>query len=118
MLVVLGDELFPLVGYFFLRKDGFDRAGINTEATIDTFFGMDEELLPVFIFPVDAVDRANIDAGGIFDTDTRLGNDVGHVCLLADGAARRRMAPRIVLVYVARPPMERLPIRVIAVTGV
>lgn len=82
MVITLGDEFPPFVRDFLFRENRLDRAGVDAKATIDTLFGLNEELLPVLFFTVDAIDRANIDAGSVFGIDTRLGDYMRHFKLL------------------------------------
>src|SRR6185369_6076424 len=69
VLVVLGDERFPLVGDLLQGVDRLDRAGVDAEAAVDALLGVDVEHLPVLVLAVDAVDRADVDAGGILHSD-------------------------------------------------
>ena len=69
------DEGRPLVRQRVLREDRLDRAlGIATGTAVDALLGIDHED-PLGL--VDAVDRANVDAGSVFDVDTG-GDDVRH----------------------------------------
>lgn len=77
------DVLFPLSREVFLGEDGFDWAFVDAEATVDAGARVDVELGGggelFFVFGrVDAVDGADIDAGGVFGSDARLSDDVGH----------------------------------------
>ena len=76
--VVLGDEAPPIRRHFLLREDRLHRAGIDAEAAVDALFGMDEEHLEILAFAVDAVDRTDVDAGGVHGADARFGDGVGH----------------------------------------
>ena len=77
------DVLFPLSREVFLGEDGLDWAFVDAEATVDAGARVDVELggggEVFFVFGrVDAVDGADIDAGGVFGSDARLSDDVGH----------------------------------------
>src|SRR6266508_2700031 len=68
-------EWFPLVRQGVLGEDRFDRAFGLAGAAVDALLGVDdEEALEL----VDAVDRADVYAGAVFDVDAGLGDDVGH----------------------------------------
>ena len=82
-LRVLGNVRLPLVGCFVERKNRFDGTRRHAGAAVDTFVGMDEQLLGVrelgFVLAgVDAIHRTHIDARGILRTDAGLADDVGH----------------------------------------
>ena len=67
-------EGLPFVGQRVLREDRLDRALGLAGAAVDALLGVDDED-PLEL--VDTVDRADVDAGQIFDVDTGLGDDVG-----------------------------------------
>src|SRR3984893_6475216 len=78
-----GSIVLPLLRQVFQGKDRRHRADRNACTTVDTFDWMDVKLR--FLFEIwfilawmDAIHRANIDAGGVFCADARLGNYVGH----------------------------------------
>ena len=73
------DERVPLVRQRVLGEDRLDRALRFARAAIDALLRVDDED-PVGL--VDAVDRADVDAGAVFDVDTGLGDDVRHCALL------------------------------------
>jgi hypothetical protein len=64
-------------------KDGGDGTGRLSGAAVDALIGIDIKHLSCIKFlltlrRMDAVDRANIHAGCILYTDTRLSNNIGH----------------------------------------
>jgi len=69
----------PLVGQILFGVDGLDRAHRFAGAAVDALVGLDVEHSYAL---VDAVDRAFVDAGLVFDIDTGLGNHKGHDRLL------------------------------------
>src|SRR4051794_32766535 len=64
--VVDAHEGLPLVGQRILREDRLDRALRLAGSTVDALLGVDDQDAPGL---VDAVDRAHVDAGAIFDVD-------------------------------------------------
>jgi hypothetical protein len=81
---VLCDEASPLSRKVFLGEDRLNGAFIDTQAAIDTGIGVDEKLVGFckvrFILGgMDAIDRTYRNAGGVFHSYARLGNDVGHI---------------------------------------
>src|SRR5918992_2537382 len=78
VLVVLGDEALPLVGHLFHGEDRLDGAGVDAEAAVDALLGVDVEHLPVLVLAVDAIDRADVDAGRVFGADAGFSDDVRH----------------------------------------
>src|SRR5437660_5862101 len=56
------DEAGLRVGDVFLREDGVDGAGVNAGPAIDALVGVDVDHA-VLVGLVDAVDRADLDAG-------------------------------------------------------
>src|SRR5258708_18189964 len=78
-----GCEALPLLRQVFEGEDGGYRANRDASAAIDAFRWINEELLLAFklglvLAGMDAVDRADIHAGGIFRADTRFGDHVSH----------------------------------------
>ena len=71
------DERLPLLGYGVLVKDRLDRTGHLAGRAIDALVRVDEVLRSV-VRRVDTVDRADIDARGVFDVDAGFGDHVGH----------------------------------------
>src|SRR5690349_18815959 len=88
MPVVLRDEGLPLVRHLFHGEDRFHRAGVDAQAAVDTFLGLNVQYLPGFVLAVDTVHRADIDAGGVFHADARFRDDVGHRGVLLTRRAR------------------------------
>lgn len=76
-LVILGDPHGPLLRNLFQGEDGLNGTGIDAKPAIDALLGMNKERLP-FILVVDAINWADIHAGGVLRSDTRLRDDVGH----------------------------------------
>src|SRR5438067_8335175 len=75
--------LFPLVGNCGLFKNRGNRTGRFTSTAIYTLIGIDVKLfscLEVFLAlsRMNAVNRANVNARGILNTNARLSNYVGH----------------------------------------
>ena len=64
-----------LSGQRVLREDRLDRALGLARTAVDALLGIDHED-PLGL--VDAVDRADVDAGSVFDVDAGLGDDVRH----------------------------------------
>src|SRR4051794_1143025 len=95
VLVVLGDERLPLVGDLLQGVDRLDRAGVDAEAAVDALLGVDVEHLPVLVLAVDAVDRADVDAGRILHSDAGFGDDVGHSKPLLWRPDCRRFRPSV-----------------------
>src|SRR6185437_6338690 len=68
-------ERLPLRRERVLREDRLDRALRLAGAAVDALLGVDhEDALEL----VDAVDRADVHAGEVFDVDAGLGDDVRH----------------------------------------
>jgi hypothetical protein len=67
--------LSPLFGDVVLVVDGFNRTHRLTRTTIHTLIGVDIEHTIAFI---DAIDRAFIDAGSIFNIHTGKCDYIGH----------------------------------------
>src|SRR3989475_780027 len=72
---VLRDVGLPLRRRVFLGKDSGDRALGLARAAVDALVGVDVELVLAL---VDAVHRAHVDAGAVFDVDAGFGDDVRH----------------------------------------
>lgn len=77
------DELVPLGRQIVFREYRLDGTLVDAEAAVDAGSGIDVEHLGfledrILLGRMDAVDRADRDAGGILGADTRLGDDVGH----------------------------------------
>ena len=81
--------VLPLFGQVIQRKNRGDRADRHAGATIDALDGIDVELRYVIkvrtgvvvrrvLLRVDAVNGAGIDAGGVFCSDARFGNNEGY----------------------------------------
>jgi hypothetical protein len=73
---VLGDERRLIARHIFLWVDRADGASWDASATVDALIRVNVELVVAF---VDALDGANLDAGGIFGADAGLSDDVCHV---------------------------------------
>src|SRR5262249_35112467 len=73
-IVDLHDRL-PFVPERVLREDRLDRALRFARPAVDTFLRVDDQHPPEL---VDAVDRADVHAGLVFDVDAGLGDDVRH----------------------------------------
>ena len=68
-------KIFPLSRQFIFHKNCINRSLRLTKSAIDTFVGVDEELV---ISLVDAVDWTNSYARFVFDADTGFSNHIGH----------------------------------------
>ncbi len=117
LLVVLRvdlDVVLPLVGQLVLGKAGVDRACLDAGVAVDALLRIDVELghlvvVGLFWSRVDAVDRADFDAGIVLGVDAGFGDDVGHGsrdsivgvwrspprCWVPGGADRRRSSGSI-----------------------
>ena len=73
--VVDADERRPRVGYRVLGEDRLDRTFGLARATVDALLRVDHEHAADL---VDAVDRADVDAGAVLHVDAGLGDDVCH----------------------------------------
>jgi hypothetical protein len=79
------NKVFPLVWSRGLLENRFDGADRFASAAVDALFRVDIELVFLLEFfglvfgRMDAIDRTDIDAGGIFDVYARLSNDIGHL---------------------------------------
>src|SRR5262245_31721650 len=74
-LLVEVREVLPLVRHLVLGEDRLDRAYGLASAAVDALIGVNEELGVAFI---DAVDRADLNAGLVLDGDAGFGDDVRH----------------------------------------
>src|SRR5690242_12207815 len=72
------DEIAPLLRDLVFGKDRVHRAGIDAGAAVDALVRVDVVHVRRVV-RVNTVDRANLDAGGVFYVDTRLSDDVSHV---------------------------------------
>ena len=86
------DERLPLVGERVLREDRLDRALRLARAAVDALLRVDHED-PVGL--VDAVDRADVDAGAVFDVDAGLGDDVRHGPNSSEAQPRRQLVDEL-----------------------
>src|SRR2546426_3686691 len=73
--LVQRDEVFPLLRRLVLDEDRRHRADRLAGPAVDAFVGGDEELVQPL---VDAVHRADLDAGLVLDVDTRRCDHVRH----------------------------------------
>src|SRR5579864_1218630 len=76
-------KVSPLLRQIFQGKDRRHRADRDAGAAVNAFHGTDVQLRLVlefgFIFSrMDAIDRADVDAGGVFGSDTGLSDYVRH----------------------------------------
>src|SRR3954470_24251153 len=93
VLRVLLREGVPLVGELILGEAGVDPACLDAGVAVDALLRVDVELLDVVVVRlvrgwVDAVHRADLDAGVVLLPDARLGDDVCHVVGFFLGNAR------------------------------
>src|ERR1035441_6755228 len=80
---VFGGELRPFLRQIVESEDGRHGAHRNAGAAVDTLYGIDVEQFGVRIgglvlLRVNAIDRAGVDAGGIFSSNTRFSDYVCH----------------------------------------
>src|SRR5277367_918476 len=78
----------PFFGKVFQGKNGGNGTDRDAGTAIDALHRIDVQLLfgfvAFFVFAgVDTIHRANVNAGGIFCADTRLGDYVSHLHLLS-----------------------------------
>src|SRR5919202_690469 len=73
---VLGDVALHLVGNLVVGVDSLHRALGLAGPAVDTFVGVDQELVPAV---VDAVYRTHLDAALVLRADAGLGYNVGHM---------------------------------------
>src|SRR2546428_8697556 len=74
-LLVQRDEVFRLFRRLVLGEDRLHRAHGLAGPAVDALVGVDEELVRPL---VDAVHRADLDAGLVLDSDARLDDHVRH----------------------------------------
>jgi hypothetical protein len=72
-LQVLG----PLFGQVVLEEDRFNRTDLGANPAVNAFIRINEIHLRVIV-RMNAVNRADFDAGGVFGSNTRLCNYIGH----------------------------------------
>lgn len=82
----------PFRGNIFLLINGLDRAFINAQRTINAGIWINVKLIALaevcFVLGrVNAVNRADLYAGGVLGTDARLCDHVGHVTEFYAGLA-------------------------------
>ena len=75
--------LLPLVRELVLGEAGVDRAGLDAGVAVDALVRIDVELLDVVVIGLvgrrmDAVDRADLDAGVVLLADAGFGDDVSQ----------------------------------------
>jgi hypothetical protein len=76
--VTVGEnEAGPLFRHVVLKEDRLNRADFGANAAVDALGWIDEVLLCV-VLRVNAIDRANFDAGRILRPNAWLGDDVCH----------------------------------------
>src|SRR5258705_4070265 len=75
VILVLGDERFPLVRGVFLCENGRHRALGLARAAVNALIGMDVELIRSL---VNAINRADIYAAPVLHVDAGLSNQVRH----------------------------------------
>lgn len=67
----------PLLGEIIFKVNGFDRTDLGTNTTINTLVRVNEVLIRLWI-GLDAIDRADLDTGGVLYPDAWFGNNVRH----------------------------------------
>src|SRR5262249_9395763 len=83
------DEVLPLLRRLILDENRLHRADRLAGAAVDALIGMDEELVGAL---VDAVDRADLNAGLVLHVDAGLRDTVRHSELVLRSRSRRRFA--------------------------
>src|SRR5918998_1467860 len=73
----------PLLGQLVLGEARVHGAGLDAGIAVDALLGIDEEHLDLVVVGLvgrrmDAVDRADLDAGVVLGSDAGLGDDIGH----------------------------------------
>ena len=82
-----GIDLQPLFhARFGIRLDGLGRTFRFANAAIYAFVRMDDEEVLAFI---EAIDRANFDAVGVFAANAIVSHDIGHAALQFKGPVQR-----------------------------
>jgi len=86
-IAIYGDIFFVLGGYIVFRENSIYRAFRLARAAVDALVGVDEELESRFktglVFTrVNAVNRANVDAGSVLNVDAWLGDHICHWAFL------------------------------------
>jgi len=84
VISVDGDILLPLVGQFIFWEDGIHRTLRFASAAVNALVGVNEKLSFALIrgfVGMDAVNRADINAGAILNINAGFGNYVGHIFL-------------------------------------
>src|ERR1035437_5765846 len=80
---VLGGEFRPFLGQIVKSEDGRHGAHRDAGAAVDTLYGIDVEQFRVrvgglVLLRMNAIDRAGVDAGSIFGSNTRFSDYVCH----------------------------------------
>jgi hypothetical protein len=83
VLCVQIDETGPFLGSFIEREDRLDRTRRDARTTVDALVRMNVEHLRglergLVFARVNAIDRAHVNACGVFGADAGLRDDVGH----------------------------------------
>jgi hypothetical protein len=76
------DKALPFLRNFIFHKNGINRTFRLTQTTVNTFRGVYVQLR-VFVVAMNTIYRADGDTGFVFDADTRLGDNVGHLRFLS-----------------------------------
>ena len=82
--------MLPLVRQLILGEDRVHRTGLDASVAVDALFGVDVELVHVgearLVFcRMNAVDRADLNAGEVLEVDAWFGDHIGHVALIVPG---------------------------------
>src|SRR5918996_8320 len=104
-LLVQRDEVFRLFRRLVLDEDRLHRAHRLAGPAVDTLVGVDEELVRPLI---DAVHRADLDAGLVLDVDARLDDHVRHGDLPSSAPPLSSGVDDSVLEFARRPRASRL----------
>lgn len=80
---VLGDVFCPFFGQIFFGEDGLDRALIDAQTAVNASVGINIKHVTgfkvvVILGGMNAVHRADFDAGSVLGVHTGLSNDVRH----------------------------------------
>ena len=87
---VAGGKISPFLRKIVESEDGGDRADRNARAAIDALYGIDIKQLRLrvigfILFGMNAIDRAGVDAGGVFCSNARFCYYVCHSVKVVPG---------------------------------
>tara|TARA_B100000941_G_C28460876_1_gene530669 strand:- start:798 stop:1094 length:297 start_codon:yes stop_codon:yes gene_type:complete len=84
VISVLGDVVGPFFGQIFFREDGLDRTLIDAQTAVNAGVGIDVKhfrrfKVVVVLGGMNAVHRADFNAGSVFGVHTGFSNNVRHI---------------------------------------